>query len=112
MESEMQVEQPKVGFDDHIISLFGGLSIGAVAWAVGVAVIAFIKTASSDGINLGETIDSMKLVAPPGIDLSAITIKLPEIPQTDLVGIIYVAVPILLGLAVTWVSYRKVLSLE
>lgn len=112
MESEMQVEQPKAGFDDHIISLLGGVFIGAVAWAVGVAGVVFVKAASRDGVNIGESMDSMKLVAPPGIDISGITIKLPAIPQTDVVAAIYIAVPIVLGLAVAWISYRKVLNLE
>ncbi|MEK6255839.1 MAG: hypothetical protein N2C13_00800 [Chloroflexota bacterium] len=112
MESEMQVEQPKAGLDDHFISFLGGLFIGAVAWAVGVAGVAFIKVASSVGVNLGESLDSMKLIPPPGIDLSAIIIKLPELPQSDIVEIVFIAVPILLGLVVAWVSYRKVLQLD
>lgn len=112
MESEMQVEQPKAGLDDHFISFLGGIFIGAVAWAVGVAGVAFIKVASSVGINLGDTMESMKLVAPPGIDLSVITLKLPELPQSNIVDITFVAVPIILGIVVALISYYKVLQLD
>ena len=112
MESEMQAAETNEGLDDHFISLLGGLSIGAVAWAVALGGVAIIKTASTDGINLLETLESMKLVGPPGIDLSTITIKLPELPDLAIVDISLVAVPILIGLVVAWISYRKVLKLN
>lgn len=112
MVSEMQEEQPKVELYDHIISLFGGLFIGAVAWAVSVAGVVFIKSASSTGVNLLEVLDGMKMVPPPGIDLTFVGIKLPEMPESVMIDMTMLWVPILIGLVVASISYRKVLNLE
>lgn len=112
MESEMQTVETRPGLDDYLISLIGGLSLGATAWALAFGALAVIQAAASDGINVLDVIAGVKMVPPPGIDLSQITIKLPSLPESQFLNVAFVAVPIIFGLFVGWLSYRKVLTME
>ena len=111
MESEIQAIKPAPRFDDYFISLLSGLIVGATAWALAFGVVAIIQAAAPPGINMLETIAAMKLVPPPGIDLSPYTLTL-AIQRTQVIDIVFVAVPILFGLLAGWIGYRKVLQMD
>ncbi|MCH7480116.1 MAG: hypothetical protein IIC79_01865 [Chloroflexi bacterium] len=111
MESEIQAVDPAPRLDDYLISVLGGFVMGVTAWALAFGVFAVIQAAAPPGINILDTITAMKLVPPPGIDLSQITITIP-IPKIKVIGYIFVAVPILFGLLAGWIGYRKVLGMD
>lgn len=111
METETQTIEQEVHLDDHLISLFGGLVFGSTAWAIAFAFVAFIKAAAAKGINVLDVLSSAKLVPPPGIDLSNINISI-TLPESQIVDIVFITTPILFGLVIAWISYRKVLNLE
>jgi len=111
MESEIEAVKPAPGLDDYFISLLGGLIVGASAWALAFGVVAIIQAAAPPGINILDTITSMKLAPPPGIDLSQITIKL-DLPKSRSISIAFVVIPILFGLLAGWIGYRRVLKMD
>lgn len=116
METQMNVETPGYKLSDHFISFLGGLVVGAVAWAATYGVVAVIKAAAPPGLNLLDLITAVKLVPPPGIDLSNINlvISLPNSPGylASAIDISFVAVPILIGLVVAFISYKRILKLD
>jgi hypothetical protein len=116
METQMNLESPRYKFSDHFVSFLGGLVVGAVAWAVTFGVVAIIKAASPPGLNLLDIITAVKLVPPPGIDLSNVNlvISLPNSPDflASAISISFVAVPILIGVVVTYISYKRILKLD
>jgi len=111
VESEMQIESSSNNFSDHFISFLGGLVVGSVAWAAGFALVTFIKASAPPGLNLLETLTSMKLVPPPGIDLSNINIVIP-LPGSPAINIAFVVVPLLFGAVVALISYKRILNLD
>lgn len=111
MESEIQAIEPERHLDDHIISLFGGLVFGSTAWALAFGLVAIIKAAATKGINVLDVITDVKLVPPPGIDLSNINISF-TLPESQILDIAFIVIPILFGVVVAWISYRKILNLE
>lgn len=111
MESEIQVVEPPPQLNDYLISVLGGLVLGVTAWAFAFGVVAVIQAAAPPGINILDSISALKLVPPPGIDLSQITITIP-LPKFNGIGYIFLAIPILFGLLVGWIGYRKVLEMD
>ena len=122
MESEIQADEPPPQFDDYLISVIGGFVLGVTIWALAFGVVAVIQAAAPPGINILDSISALKLVPPPGIDISKITITIPiptsqvikitENISLDIIKIIFVAVPILFGLLAGWIGYRKVLEMD
>ena len=115
MESEIQAAKPTPRLDDYFISLLGGLLLGATAWALAFGVVAIIHATAPPGINVLDVITGLKMVPPPGIDLSQITITL-TLPKSEpiitIINVAFVAVPIVFGLLVGWIGYRKVLKMD
>ena len=111
MESDIQSVKPAPRLDDYIISLLGGLFLGATAWALAFGLVVVIKAAAPPGINILDVITGMKLVPPPGLDLSKITITL-SLPESQIINIAFVATPIFFGLVAGWIGYKKVLKLD
>lgn len=111
MESDIETVKPAAGLEDHLVSLLGGISIGATAWAIAFGAVAVIKAAASKGINTLDVISGLKLTPPPGVDLSNFNLSI-TLPESQVLDISFIAVPILFGILVAWISYRKVLNLE
>lgn len=109
-ETHIETVEPATAYD-HFIAIFGGLGIGAMGWGVFLALVGMLGImASESGLIVTEILDSTFLTAPPGIDLTGISISLP-IPD-GVMQIIRNWVPLLGGFVVALYSYLKLIKTE
>ena len=114
-EADMGAKQGSRGFEDWLISTLGGLVMGTIVWAVMVALVGIIKDAAPPGINLDQFFSKIQITLPPSIDLSQVNIVIP-LPSTGywptILNVVFVAVPILVGLGAWVLFYRKLSRME